>query len=590
MDFKTYLDTLEKPAAFEATGITREFYLDVVELCVNAYPREAIERKVQKYERERINDPHAFSRLTSALGILLASGRKKDFYGLWEKMMDQCCRDLPKITGDIRVDFCVKEIMLAYKAMKGRIPEARKQQWLEGLGKIDPYINYCSLARKDEDKGSLHNVNIYNMAGEYLRESEDLTDTREYFQKHWPSQLENFDENGMYKDPSCPMLYDLTTRCQIQLILGFGYRGEFSGALDERLKKAGLWTLFMQSAAFEFPYGGRSNQFIFNEALIAANCEYEASRYKKLGDLKLAGSFKRSARLAACSIKRWLEVHPPKHIKNFFPVESLYGTEDYGYYDKYMVTLGCFIYIAYLFSDDSIEEFPCPAETGGFAFSTSPSFHKIFANCCGQSIEIDTKADLHYDSTGLGRYHKKGVPTELALSVPFTATPSYNLSEGLKSRNQTIGPGWEMENSELQFLSGLSEGLEHTVEFSEITRDRIKFSVLYSGKAFNGCQGVRESYLLDKNGLEIQVELIEPKTNRLYFTVPLFLNNGKDSSCVSSSDSGIAVILKDYKYIALSGTKVNMEEEKVGNRNGEYGIAQFTSDSGSMAIRLQLDA
>lgn len=42
-----------------------------------------------------------------------------------------------------------------------------------------------------------------------------------------------------------------------------------------------------------------------------------------------------------------------KHIMNYY-TDAKVGTEDYGNYDKYMVTMSACLSIAYLFADDTI--------------------------------------------------------------------------------------------------------------------------------------------------------------------------------------------------------------------------------------------
>jgi hypothetical protein len=589
MDFLDFMRKVEKPRDFTSTGVTRETYLDIIETCVNAYNMEELERKLPENDSELVEDIHAYSRITSAIAILLANGRKQDYLPLWIRMMDACCSSAYRFHKD-GIDFAVKEIMLAFKAMKNRLRDQQKKRWLELLRKVDPYKNYLFVIRDEESRKHLHNINIYNMVGEYLRETEGLTHTDGYFDEHWQSQLKIFDENGMYMDPNCPILYDVTTRCQIQIMLEYGYRGKYFEEIDSRLKKAGLYTLFMQSSSFELPYGGRSNQFLFNEALIAANCEYEAKRYKNLGDLKTAGMFKRCGHLSIKAVQRWLkEAEPPRHIKNFYPFGSKHGTEDYGYYDKYMVTLGCFIYIAFISADDSIEEYPCPAETGGYVFETSTAFHKIFANCGGNSIEIDTQADFHYDSTGLGRYHKSGFPTELALSMPFTATPNYYLPYGLLKRNASLCPGWECENGKIQYLSELSEGLEHELTVSCTDEENVAFSITYTGKAFNGCHGIKETYVLNRVGISIEAELIEPKVERIHYAVPLFVTNGRDKAGLVKEKEKIRVKLGNDAYTVSWDDSLDMEEGLLGNRNGVYKLASLRSESRKISVNLSLE-
>ena len=584
MDFEMYINNMKKPSDFMPTGSTKELYLEIIEKSVEAYNQDDLEERVKKHENSTIEDIQAFSRLTCAIAALIANGRKLHYYELWQRMMDICCRDSNKIKGNSMLDFSIKEIMLAFKLMQDKVPEDKRIYWLEELRKVDPYYNYYYTYDKVPN---LHNINIYNMAGEYLRETEGLTSTEDYFDKHWPIQLEKFDCDGMYIDPGSPILYDVATRVQIQYILGFGYKGKYFDELDSKLKKGGLFTLFSQSSVFQLPYGGRSNQYQFNEALIAANAEYEAQRYKKLGDFKTAGAFKRCARLAAKSILPWLEgFKPPKHIKNYYPIESKYGTEEYGYYDKYMITLGCFIYAAFLFADDSIEEYPCPAEIGGFVFETSSTFHKIFANCCGSSLEIDTKADFHDDSTGLGRCHKTGFPSELALSHPFTSKPSYFLPKSVTKRNISFCAGWEYKGKTL-YLCELSDGLEHEINMNFITNERICFAITYYGHALKGCSAVKETYTLSAEGMRIETQIIDPDCPRIHYMLPLFIDNGLQEAVIDSTTTSVSIKLSQYNLFIETNGSLQISKEQYGNRNGKYKLAEVISKNQSINILLK---
>ncbi len=587
MDFNQYIRNVKKPIDFQPTGMNKEFYLDIIELALGSYPKEELEERTKQYEAGRADDIQAFSRLTSAIAVLLSLGRKMDYMELWERMMGVCCRDISLITEGAMPDFAVKELMLAYKAMKAHIPEEKRALWLSGLRSVEPSRNYACTLEKNE---RLHNINIYNMAGEYLRETEGLTRTEEYFNRHWPIQLNNFDENGMYIDPGAPILYDLATRVQIQYILGAGYTGKYAKPLDAMLKSAGLMTLFMQSSAFVLPYGGRSNQFQFNEAFIAANAEYEAVRYKKMGDLVTAGMFKRCAHLAACSVRRWIDqVDIPRHIKNFFPIESKFGTEEYAYYDKYMISLGCFIYPAYLYADDSIEEYPCPAEVGGYVLESSKDFHKIFANCGGNSIEIDTKADFHYDSTGLGRYHKRDIPVELALSLPLAKDANYFLPEGLKKRNLSICPGWETKEGAIQFLSELSDGLEHTLDVQCSTQEKVAFTVTYRGDKINGCKAIKEAYTISASEVRIEATLEDALHDRIYYTIPLFHTNERDYSEISLENGEAEVVLGKSSFHVKTSGSINFEDSSFGNRNGIYKLLCIKGEAKHLSISLILE-
>lgn len=589
MDFYNYFNHVPTTKDFQHTGINKDYYLDMMELVLEGYSLDDLNQTLAQVQHGKLEDIQSFSRVVSVVGVLLSKGRKLEYRKIWEEMMDVACREVHQEKQYLMNDFAVTEILIAYKAMKPHVGYDKQKQWLEDLRKIDPDVNYYFKLTPGESR-PIHNINVFNMVGEYLRESEDLTNTEEYFDRHWPGQLDNFDENGMYIDPNSPVLYDIVTRCKIQLMFGHGYKGKYYDQLDSFLEKAGMMTLFMQSSAFELPYGGRSNQYLFNEALIAANCEYEANRHKKNGDLKIAGAFKRSARLAVQSILRWLkEVHPPRHIKNFYDIETKFGTEPYGYYDKYMITLGTFLYMAYMFADDEIEEFLCPAEIGGYVFETSPSFHKIFANSQGHHIQIDTKADLNYDSTGLGRYHRSNVPSELALSIPMVESPSYSLPDHLKKKAITIGPGWKKNDTELQFLSTLNEEVSHQFHLVHQTFDRVEFHITYTSSDMIGCQAVREEYAIDEEGVKANTSLINPDYHKIYFHLPLLHSNGKDTSQITIDETGINVLFKEYKYRISTSSHIKIQNGLYGNRNGEYSLGLSETEGNQVSLSLYLE-
>lgn len=572
----------EDPPFFTPTGLNRECYLDLMELSLAGYTVEKI-RSMMPNPGEPVEDIQAFSRIALLLGILLANGRKQAHRDLFVEMMDLCTFTVSRKKGDTRNDFSVKEIMLALRGVKKLFSNSQMQTWLDEMARVDPRQNYTEFLKHPDDP-PLHNINIYNMAGEYLRELEGLTSTDAYFDLHWPMQLKRFDENGMYMDPNCPMLYDLTTRCQIELILGQGYGGPYAQTLDEKLEQAGLYTLFMQSVTGQFPFGGRSNQFLFNEALIAANAEYEACRCNSQGKRRLAGMYKRCAHLAVQSIRRWVSSKPPCHIKNFYPQNSLLGCEDYGYYDKYMATLGSFIYIAFLYTDDTIPECPCPAETGGFVFETGDAFHKAFANNGSYFLEWDTRPDLHYDCAGLGRIHKKGVPSELILSVPITAQPSYRI-ERENPHNLSFSPGWLDETGKTTFLYDLASP-SHTLSLLREEAGHLTFVLTWYGEGITGCSSIRETYDITEEGISLSVELTDAKYPDVFYAIPLFFQNGRDTSVITCSRQAVSVSCNGSVCRIRASAPLQKDPHTYQNRNGVYHAAYVHASSSRLHIHL----
>ena len=90
---------------------------------------------------------------------------------------------------------------------------------------------------------------------------------------------------------------------------------------------------------------------------------------------------------------------------------------------------------AWQFSDENVEEEPCPADVGGFVVTT-PGFHKVFANAAGTCIEYDTNGDQKYNPTGLLRIHLKDGHAQLGPLDGCAA--NYSGKDNLFS----VGPSW----------------------------------------------------------------------------------------------------------------------------------------------------
>lgn len=568
------------------SNIDKNTYLDVIEKVINGYGVQYFEDMAS--ERERFVICIAL-RACGAISYLLSNNRRQDLYDLWVSLMDKSMEEMfnyPKYQSNpAENDISVKELIIALKNMKHHVSRDKYCQWYDKLKAIDPYEHYrCTLP-----KNMINNMTAYNMAGEYLRESENMTDTTEYFREHMPLILNMFDENGMFVDHDYPMLYDLTTRCRAAIMLWYGYGGEFFDSLNSNLLKGGKMTLLMQSTAFQLPYGGRSNQYLFNEALVASVCEYEACRYKKSGDEKLAGMFKRCARQSLLSIFRWLNaMDPPKHNKNFFSHENNFGIDGYGTYHRYLIALANFIGYGFTFADDTIKEYASPSELGGYALETSKKLHKVFANCKGNFIEIETAADPKYDATGTGRYHKTGIPVELGLSLPFAKDHRYILPDDLIKRNISICTGWDTPDGKTQYISDFTDELEVTLDIIRESSSQVVIKICYTSPKIAGCEKVTETITLNEKGVKIQSEITGGTSKNIYITVPLFHTNGKDISNISFNKNEIRVKVDNFKYEAGTDGIFEKEKGKYGNRNGIYKLALAKKDGNRISLMLNL--
>lgn len=401
--------------------------MDVAEKVVEAYSKEHIEKYTESVKQNGLAE-HGYPRLTADLGILIANGKKQEYKEMFLDMMTLCCEEIPTAfeRNGARVgnDFSVKEIVFCILEIeKSKVfDKSVTKKWRQELAKINPYTTYTRIA--ENPPKPVNNWAAFGAASEQIRKCAKIGDESDFIENQIRSQLFSFDENGMYLEPHEPLLYDFVTRLQLALVIHFGYDGESKEELAEHLEKSAELTLQMQSVTGEIPFGGRSNQFLHNEASYAALCEFYAVFFKNRGDLNKAGKFKSAARLAAENIIYWLKKNPVSHIKNCYPTDSMYGCESYAYYDKYMVTTASSLCLAADLCDEGIAEVPCQAEKDDYIAVTSEHFHKVFLKYGDYFVQYDTNADEKYDASGLGRIHKRGCLPTICMSVPYPRTES----------------------------------------------------------------------------------------------------------------------------------------------------------------------
>ncbi|MBI4979170.1 MAG: hypothetical protein HZC28_16940 [Spirochaetes bacterium] len=524
-------------------------------------------------------------RFASSAAVLNAFGRAMDLSGAVAKSMDWCTRRLAEGKGE-SPDFWMRELATAWYCAKGIAPGDKHASWTDWISRVVPENIYTNVVpkRKMED---IYNWAVYASAGECMREAFGIGAAGEmlwgnrFFDTYMPHQLEHFSDLGMYRDPGDPITYDITTRLQIATALVSGYNGTLSGVLNRNLQRGALSTLLFLSPGGYVPYGGRSAQFQFQEAIIAALCEIEARRYAAT-DKALAGAFKRQAHLSARAMNRWIHgMNPPRHIKNAYTYEQGVGIDGYGYPSVYLLLASSFLGLAALFADDTIAEAPAPVDIGGYVFECPDAFHKVFAVACGTGIEIDTKADPHYDATGLGRFCMDGVSLESALAMPFTAEPRYTVPEGtVPAVPCAIGVRW--------FSGGVWDSLaahtdaEAVVAVKAAAADRVMFTVSY----VIGTIRVVETYGLARGTLLIQAAVSGIPVEKIAFTVPLIETDGESISTISSLPEKTELHYREAAYTVEHAHGASIGAEKIANRNGVYRILTTETHGNSITCVL----
>lgn len=424
----------------------KDIYLDLMEEAAKAYTPERIEDYIARTQKEGILE-HGFARLASNIGILVSKGRIPEYKEVFIRLMDLAVAELPTAfqrnqhRGEVGNEFTVKELVCCILACEesGLFSKEKTDYWRKGL--MDMKADDIYRCRPELGDPVARNWCVFGSASECARVMAGIGGEMSFAEKYLTDQLRFFDQNGMYRDPGNPMVYDTVTRLQYAFSLWCGYDGASKKEIERLLMMAALPTLQMQSVTGEISYGGRSNGFLHNEAHFASLCEYYATWFKKQGDMVMASRFKAAARNAALSIFYWTSQKPVRHIKNRFPTETGYGCEEYAHFDKYMITMASMSYPAYLFADDTIQ--PAERSCSDGIFVMGSDFHRVVMNIGGYTVQLDLDAEKQYDSSGLGRFQRKGFSPVAGLHSPAPASAPNFRTDIPVVGGLALSPGWD---------------------------------------------------------------------------------------------------------------------------------------------------
>lgn len=563
----------------------KNLYLDIMELAINVYSDELINEYVESVRQKGVEE-HGFPRLTANLGILIANGRKQEYKEIFLEMMTLCCKSLPVnkyVNPHHGNEFSVKEIVLCILEIEknGTFSQEITQQWRADLATIVPADCYKVVVTRPVKR--VGNWAAFGAASEQLRKFAGIGNEQRFIDLQVESQINWFDENGMYREPGDHILYDVVTRLQLTAVMYFGYNGGFAEELDEYLIQGGWTALKYQSINGELPFGGRSNQFIFNETALASTFEYVAQHYSKKGDIKTAGMFKAAAKLAAEKAYAYLKDPDMYHVKNKYHYETKYGCEPYAYFNKYMATAASFMYLGFAYADDSVEPTVCPAQEGGFIFETSEYYHKLFMNNGEYYVEYDCNAGRGYDTNGIGRIQKKGAPSSICLAVPFAKAPHYTLEKENPSWLALGCSACELEKTKYHVVNkNVAEdgSLEVTYNICSYTGEKEEYqeTPLFTEK----CR-------VDENGVTITVDCAEGNESAArVIDIPVFDFDGKNKTNIIVEGQKIVVEYDGWKCIYTTNGVLENTGKIYQNRNGCYCLYTSTGDVNELTLNVEI--
>ena len=542
-------------------------YLELMYKALSAYSDDHIYEYFNRVKSEGLTE-HGFPRLTVNIGVLVAHGYRKDLIPLFIEMMDFCCEQIPKVKA--ANDFSVREIVFCiFELQKMGKFSVEIERWKNLLSTIIPEKCYNKYAVAKDDV--IGNWALFSALSEFARIKLTNCDSEEFVELQIENQLHRLDENGMYmdnlkEDVHQPIMYDLVPRYLFTLLLHFGYRGKFYDQIDSVLKSTALMTLKMQSITGEMAFGGRSNQFVHNEPMLAIIFEFEANRYARLSDYETAGKFKAAISRALEVTEYWLNKEPIRHIKNRFPTETRYGCEKYAYFDKYMITTASHLFSAYMISDDTVPT--AEFDDSDTCFKTSEHFHKLFMRSNGYSLEFDTNGDPHYDASGLGRVHRYGAPSPICMSLPCAGNPKYKVCTEEKMR-ASLCPGKVIDGAP-KFTCDMDEPIE-IVEYSS------------NSAVMQYPLDISAEYKIAENGILISVY----GNDKLIHLLPAFAFDGESKAIIKRKDNILTVEYEGWLCQYTTSGIIKDLEITARNRNGYYKLFSVESDQ-KLEISIQI--
>ncbi|MDD3927491.1 MAG: hypothetical protein PHT33_12625 [bacterium] len=527
------------------------------------------------------------ARFACPAAILFRERKRADLLEPASRALSQLAGGILKraVTGDdprpAVLALCMKEMIIAYDILHDYVEDDRAEIWHKALAAIDPNIAYNVMPELAAGQRP-NNYGSSACIAEWLRFRYGLADERNWIEQQLNLQMPFFTGLGMYRDPGDPHLYDLAVRHNLSELLQYGYDGPLRDRLQELLRRTGLVTLQMVSPCGYAPFGGRSNLYLHNEAMLAYICEYQALQYMKQRRPEAAASFREVSMRSIRAVVPYVQAEPVHNIKNFFDPSTRHGKDrGYGEYAVYALLSASLFARTALLADDAIESSQEPPASRGCLLHVWPAFHKVFATCGNTQAVVDTRCQKGYDATGLGRLQHKGAPPDLALSMGIAAEPHYHVHEALTGRAAAIGPCWRLISGEWVSLAAMSDAIEDVV-FTEkaVSPQGVEWSLSWSVNSAhaeaNAVSTVTQSYRLISGCLYIRTA-VSGCYDRLGLEVPCLVDNGAGEAQIQLLEQGLSVTFKGWIFRAEmpEAEACIMEDGLYANRGARYRLVRM---------------
>ncbi len=503
-----------------------------------------------------------------------------------------------KNTPQGHADFFAPLVVLGYQLLAPFVERSRAGRWLAELRSIGPestYRNTFSHKRSQGQEETVHNWNVVALSGELLRAAAGAGSDLPWVERYLDYQLRSHAdlEWGLYRDPNCPLPYDLFPRHH----LGYALAAPGVPALLPELLRhdlaawlhRGEWTSALtQTGSGGIPPGWRSSEHLWNDAALVALAETAARRHARAGRHVAAGLFRRVATLAFRSMLHWQRSSGELHVvKNHFDPVQRWGFEGYSFHSNYGLYPAAMLATAILFGDCETPEAPAPVETGSFVVRYPAPFHTLLATCRGLTLSFDLDADGKYDVTGLNSVRKVGEHPLLGPASGIPAQPRYGVPEG-NGIAIGCGLGWKGAASADTTLAGLHPaGVDVRVLRSD--RDGLEFTLRYALKD-QAVTAVASECRLTGSGISMTERLEGGDPQGALLRWPLLFSDQRHMGEGHAGDQIADWKLgESHQLLRVDAGEMQWRPGTVCGRNGEYSVAETPLDGRRIGWRLEYE-
>lgn len=510
---------------------------------------------------------------------------------------------------DAHPDFYTIFLVRADQLLAPLSAAAARDRWQAALRRIEPrHVYRYHLDRMPAER--IHNWNLINLVGEYLRWQGGLGGDPAWWARHLPLHVARFEPSGLYLDGhldgrSHPLAYDAISRYHLAAMLAAGYDGEFADWLRQHVLRGAITSLFLQSPTGELPGAGRSAHHAWNDAALAAIYEWAAREFAQQDDLPLAAACKRGAHLAYQAMRPWIRPEGDLHIvRNHFEPAVRHGFEVYSVHTTYNLWTTAALSYAYWFgraADDSfpaLQEQPLPSEASAYVINTGFMTHQVVAANRGFYLQFDTAGDPGTNPTGLVRINRTGCNAQIGPSEGAVATPNY-FTLGPR-RALSHGPAWRdllggWHSLAEQSLTGYPSALGKVAPEAElrwqVDADALTLTLIWHG-SLAGCSAIETRYRLTPECVDVSYQ-VHGAVDALRAEIPLFAFDGAAHSRIRQLERGIEVAFGGsllHVLPAADTDSVTLTEQMAATRTGILRLAWIETDQAHVGYRLMLQA